>query len=129
LAQVKIYGLKDNLDKIKQKLSETIHSTIVEILSFPKDKKYHRFIALNQDDFIFPDDKSNQYIIIEIMMIKGREVETKKNLIKFLFQNINKDLNISVNDIEICIIESQASNWGFRGMTGDEIQLNYKVKV
>ena len=129
MAQVKIYGLKDNLDKIKQKLSETIHSTIVEILSFPKDKKYHRFIALNQDDFIFPDDKSNQYIIIEIMMIKGREVETKKNLIKFLFQNINKDLNISVNDIEICIIESQASNWGFRGMTGDEIQLNYKVKV
>jgi len=129
LAQIKIYGLKDNLDEIKQKLSQIIHSTIVEILSFPKDKKYHRFISLNQDDFIFPDDKSNQYIIIEIMMIEGREVETKKNLIKSLFQNINKDLNISVSDIEICIIESQASNWGFRGMTGDEIKLNYKVKV
>ena len=129
MAQIKIYGLKDNLDEIKQKLSQIIHSTIVEILSFPKDKKYHRFISLNQDDFIFPDDKSNQYIIIEIMMIEGREVETKKNLIKSLFQNINKDLNISVSDIEICIIESQASNWGFRGMTGDEIKLNYKVKV
>ena len=61
------------------------------------------------------------------MMIEGRETETKKNLIKSLFKNINKDLDISVNDIEICIIESKASNWGFRGMTGDEIQLNYKV--
>jgi hypothetical protein len=47
VSQIKIYGLKDNLDNIKQKLSETIHSTIVEILSFPKDKKYHRFISLD----------------------------------------------------------------------------------
>ena len=129
MSQIKIYGLKDNIDNIKQKLSKTIHSTLVEILSFPKDKKYHRFISLNKEDMIFPDDKSHQYIIIEIMMIEGRETETKKNLIKSLFKNINKDLDISVNDIEICIIESKASNWGFRGMTGDEIQLNYKVGV
>ena len=129
MSQIKIYGLKDNLDNIKQKLSETIHSTIVEILSFPKNKKYHRFISLDKKDMLFPDDKSYQYIIIEIMMIEGRETETKKNLIKSLFKNINKDLNISVDDIEICIIESKASNWGFRGTTGDEIQLNYKVGV
>ncbi len=39
MSQIKIYGLKDNLDKIKPILSETIHSVIVDILSFPKDKK------------------------------------------------------------------------------------------
>ena len=44
MSQVKIYGLKNNLCNIKKKLSETIHSTIVEVLSFSKDKKYHRFI-------------------------------------------------------------------------------------
>lgn len=49
MSQVKIYGLKENLDNIKQKLSETIHSTIVEVLSFPKDKKYHRFISLEKE--------------------------------------------------------------------------------
>ena len=27
------------------------------------------------------------------------------------------------------VIESKASNWGFRGTTGDEIQLNHKVSV
>jgi hypothetical protein len=50
-------------------------------------------------------------------------------LIKSLFKNINRDLDISVNDIEIYIIESKASNWGVRGITGDEIQLNYNVGV
>ena len=129
MAQVKIYGLKISLDKIKNELSNIIHECIVESLSFPKDKKYHRFISLQEDEMIFLDDKSEQYTIIEIMMMEGREVETKKNLIKSLFTNIHKKLNIENNDLEICIIESPASNWGFRGMTGDEIKLNYKVKV
>ena len=40
------------------------------------------------------------------MMIKGREVNTE-NLIKSLFQNINKELKVALNDIEICIIESE----------------------
>jgi phenylpyruvate tautomerase PptA (4-oxalocrotonate tautomerase family) len=129
LAQVKIYGLKTNLTKIKKELSDVIHQCIVEALSFPKDKKYHRFIGLDHDEMIFPDDKSEQYTIIEIMMIEGRTIKTKKELIKLLFTNIKKELHIEYSDIEICIIESPASNWGFRGMTGDEIKLNYEVKI
>lgn len=129
MAQVKIYGLKTSLNKIKNELSNIIHQCIVESLSFPKDKKYHRFISLNEDEMIFPDDKSKQYTIIEIMMMEGRETKTKKDLIKSLFKNITKELNMENNDLEICIIESPASNWGFRGMTGDEIKLNYKVEV
>ncbi len=46
-----------------------------------------------------------------------------------LFTEINEKLNISKTGIEISIIESPASNWGFRGMTGDEVSLNYKIKV
>ena len=129
MAQVKIYGLKDSLGKIKHELSNVIHKCIVDSLSFPKDKKYHRFITFERDEMIFPDDKSEQYTIIEIMMMEGREVETKKDLIKSLFVNNQKELDIENNDLEICIIESPSSNWGFRGMTGDEIKLNYKVKV
>ena len=129
MAQVKIYGLKSNLSKIKNELSDVIHECIVSSLSFPKDKKYHRFITFDKDEMIFPDDKSEQYTIIEIMMMEGREIETKKDLIESLFENIYQELNIENNDLEICIIESPASNWGFRGMTGDEIALNYKVQV
>jgi phenylpyruvate tautomerase PptA (4-oxalocrotonate tautomerase family) len=129
MAQVKIYGLRNNLTKIQNELSETIHNCIVQALSFPKEKKYHRFIKLDKEDMIFPDDKSYEYTIIEINMIEGRATETKKNLIKLLFENIENDLNISSIDIEICIFESPASNWGFRGMTGDEIKLTYEVKV
>lgn len=129
MAQVKIFGLKDHLNSIKKELSDTIHQCVVESLSFPKEKKYHRFIALEEDEMIFPDDKSARYTIIEIMMIEGRSVEAKKNLIKSLFSSIETNLGILPNDLEICIVESPASNWGFRGMTGDEIKLNYQINV
>jgi hypothetical protein len=82
LAQVKIYGLKTSLNKSKSKLSNVIHECIVESLSFPKDKKYHRFISFEKDEMIFPNDKSEQYTIIEIMMMEGRATDTKKELIK-----------------------------------------------
>lgn len=129
MAQIKIYGLKGSLDTIKIKLSEIIHTTIVKELSFPKEKKYHRFIAFDKEDMLFPDNKSENYIIIEILMMQGREIETKKRLINSLFSNIETELGIAKSDIEICIIESPSYNWGFSGMNGDEIKLNYKVDV
>lgn len=91
--------------------------------------KYHRFIALDDDDMIFPDEKRGSYTIIEIMMMSGRSQKTKKLLIQTLFQEIEKEVGIVMNDVEICIVESPAYNWGFRGKCGDEISLNYKVEV
>lgn len=129
MAQVKIYGLKNHLNKVQKDLSNTVHACIVDVLSFPEEKKFQRFIKLDEDDMIFPSDKSEQYTIIEVIMMEGRARETKKKLIKSLFENIEKTLQISPKDIEICILESPASNWGFRGMTGDEITLDYNIKV
>ena len=129
MAQVKIYGRKEALKNIRQRLSDTVHNVIVDILKFPQDKRYHRFIALDEEDMIFPDDKSSSYMIIEIMMMSGRSVETKKTLIRSLFSAIEIQIGIVVNDLEICIIEAPACNWGFRGINGDEIVLNYKVEI
>ncbi len=129
MAQIKIYGLKSTLKSKKESLSSIIHRCIIEALSFPKEKKFQRFIGLDEDEMIFPDDKSEQYIIIEIMMMEGRSVETKKALIKMLFEDIEEGVGITSDDIEIVIVESLPSNWGFRGMTGDEIKLDYDVNV
>ena len=62
-------------------------------------------------------------------MIEGRSVETKRQLIRVLFEHVPKRVGISTTDLEICIQESPVHNWGFRGQLGDEIQLNYRVDV
>lgn len=129
MAQVKIYALRETIDPIRQSLSDVIHSCVVDALSFPPDKRAHRFFPLAREDFIWPDGRTENYTIIELTMIEGRSVEAKKKLIRLLFDRISEQLGISQIDIEICILESPAHNWGFRGMHGDEIQLNYEVEV
>lgn len=129
MAQIKIYGIKEHLNPIKPQLSDVIHGCVVEALQFPQDKRAHRFFPLDKNDMFYPAGRSDAYTIIEISMITGRETETRKKLIRLLFDNIQAQLGISHQDIEICIYEVPACNWGFRGMHGDEIALNYNINV
>ncbi|MEN8136611.1 MAG: tautomerase family protein [Thermodesulfobacteriota bacterium] len=126
---IRIYGIKDKLNPIKAKLSDVINQCMVDALSFPDNKRAHRFIPMDSENYFYPDGRSDSYTVIEISMMEGRSVEAKKELIHLLFQRIEFELGISSNDIEITISESPACNWGFRGVTGDEAKLNYKVNV
>lgn len=129
MAQIKVYGLADKLNPIKAELSNIIHSCAIEILQLTPDKKFQRFFSLDESDFYYPPDRTVNYLIIEISMFEGRSVETKKQLISHLIQNIHEKLNISLTDIEITIFETPKHNWGIRGLPGDELVLNYKVEV
>lgn len=124
-----IYGIKENLNPIKLRLSDVIHGCMRSVLGLPEDKRAHRFIPMNKEDFYYPGGRSDAYIVIEINMMEGREQETKKALIKSLFEQIEKETGILPVDIEITISEQPAHCWGFRGITGDEAKLNYKVNV
>jgi len=84
MAQVKVYGVKERLIPVRERLSATIHECVVD---------------------------------------------ARKKLIRLLFDRIRDDIGIAHQDLEICIHESPAHNWGFRGMHGDEVRLNYKIDV
>ena len=129
MSQIKIYGLGCRLAPIRDQLSNVIHSCVMDALGMPKDKRAHRFIALAKEDFMMPGGRTEAYTIIEISMIEGRTSATKKKLIRLLFDRIQEQIGISHMDLEICIYEIPACNWGFRGMHGDEIELNYKINV
>lgn len=125
-----VYGIKEQLNPIKARLSDAIHESMQSVLGFPEDKRAHRFIPMNKKDFYYPGGRSDAYTVIEINMMAGRKIETQKILIKTLFKNIEAKLSIQPVDIEIIIKEQAPHQWGFRGMTGDEVDdLKYKVNV
>lgn len=129
MVQIKVYGLENHLNPIKEKLSNLIHTCLIEALKIEPGKRFHRFFPLQKADFYYPTDRSEQYLIIEISIFEGRSLETKKNLIRLLIQEINRNFNIPLNDIEITIFETPKSNWGIRGLPGDELILNYQIEV
>lgn len=129
MAQVKVFGLKEELSPIRSELSDAIHSCVIDALAYPPDKRFHRFFPLERENFVHPPDRSDRYTIIEISMFEGRSADAKRALIRLLFERIRQNLGIDPLDIEITLFESPMQNWGLRGMVGDEITLPYSVKV
>ena len=129
MAQIKIYGTASQLNPVKARLSDVIHSCTIDALQYPSDKRAHRFFPLDPSDFYAPAGRTDRYTIIEISMFEGRTVKTKKHLIRLLFERIHAEFGISLQDIEITITETPKHNWGIRGLPGDEAGLNYKVEV
>jgi len=125
-----IYGIKEELNPIKAKLSDVIHGCMQSVLGFPEDKRAHRFIPMDREDFYYPGGRTEAYTVIEINMMTGRQIDTQKKLIKSLFHEIECQLSIPPVDVEVIIKEQATHQWGFRGMTGDEVNdLKYKVNV
>lgn len=126
---IRIYGIRTKLDPIKSQLSDVINACMVEALSFPENKRAHRFFPMDADDFFYPDGRSDAYTVIEISMMEGRSRDARKRLVHLLFGRIESEIGIDPADVEITITEQPRENWGFRGMSGDDAKLNYKLDV
>lgn len=125
-----IYGIKEHLNPIKAQLSDVLQLCLNAEIGLPEDKRVHRIIPMEKEDFYYPTGRSDAYTVIEINMMEGRAIETKKALIKAIFSSIEHELGIAPVDIEITIKEQPAHCWGFRGMTGDEAKdLKYRINV
>lgn len=129
MSQVKIYANEQTIMQYREMLSHAIHQALIEELKYPIEKRFQRFISLKPENFIYPSDRSQHYVIIELSMFTGRSTEAKKRLIQTLSRNIQQYCRINPQDIEITIFETPKENWGIRGQNADELHLNYQVNV
>lgn len=128
MAQVTVYGHKDPLRAKRQILSELIQGALVGELGLPPEKRFQRFVALEDGDFVHPADRTADYTIVEISMFEGRSADRIKALLKALMSGWEK-LKLHPNDLEITVFQTPKHCWGIRGKTGDELSLAYKVEV
>jgi phenylpyruvate tautomerase PptA (4-oxalocrotonate tautomerase family) len=129
MAQVVVYGHRESLTRHRAALSEAIHESVVVALRYPPEKRFHRFVALDSEDFVHPDDRGADYTIIEISMFDGRSESAKRTLIAELFARIEARTGIRPHSVEITITETPRANWGIRGQNGADLQLGYQVKT
>jgi phenylpyruvate tautomerase PptA (4-oxalocrotonate tautomerase family) len=128
MAQIIVYGHRSALVPRIALLSDAIHSAAVSTLHLPIEKRFHRFIPLDPEHFITPQDRSVAYTIIEVSMFEGRSTATKKDFIRQLITNVAA-VGVPPLDVEITITETPRANWGIRGVPADELQLDYSVEV
>ena len=129
MGQIKIFGIRRELHPIKEKVSEIISECMFEAFQFPREKKAHRFMYIDEDSFFYFEGRTAKHTIIEINAFEGRSIQAKKKLYQLLFEKFENQLQITPMDLEITIFETPKHNWGIRGKSGDELSLNYKVTI
>jgi 4-oxalocrotonate tautomerase family enzyme len=129
MAQVVVYARRELLGRHRAALSEAIHEAIMVALEYPPEKKFQRFIALDADDFLYPEDRGADYTIIEISMFEGRTEHAKRALIAELFARIEAATGVAPHSVEITITETPKVNWGIRGLNAEDLSLDYRVEV
>jgi phenylpyruvate tautomerase PptA (4-oxalocrotonate tautomerase family) len=129
MGQIKIFGIKNILHPIRETISTIIQECMFEAFEYPKEKKAHRFIYIEEDSFFYFKERTQKHTIIEINAFEGRSIEAKKKLYQLLFDKFENQLQITPMDLEITIIETPKHNWGIRGKSGDELSLNYKTNI
>jgi len=128
MAQIIVYGHKAALAPRITALSDAIHAAAVTALQLPAEKRFHRFITLDPEQFITPSDRSIDYTIVAVSIFEGRSAATKKDFIRQLISNV-ANIGVTPNDLEITITETPRANSGIRGVPADELLLNYAVEV
>lgn len=129
MAQIIVYGHRESIDRRRTTLSGAIHDAVMSALDYPPEKKFQRFIALSDEDFVHPDDRGADYTIIEISLFEGRSDAAKRALIAELFERIERDAGTPPHSVEVTITETPRVNWGIRGRNAEDLSLGYRVEV
>jgi phenylpyruvate tautomerase PptA (4-oxalocrotonate tautomerase family) len=127
MAQVKVYGNRSVWGERRAEISDALHEALVRTWQLPEDKRFHRFLLLDDGDLVAP--RSEAYLVVEIVCFTGRSRRAKRALVTALYDDVAPRLGLAVEDLEIVILESPRENWGIRGMSGDELALSYRVDV
>ncbi|MGY5765440.1 tautomerase family protein [Brachybacterium sp. DNPG3] len=129
MAQIIVYGHRESIDRRRAALSQAIHDAVMKALDYPPEKRFQRFIALSEEDFIHPEDRGPDYTIIEISLFEGRSDAAKRALIAELFARIERDAGTPPHSVEITLTETPRVNWGIRGSNAEDLALGYRVDV
>lgn len=120
MVQVKCYGHKAALQGNREALSTAVQAALGTAFGVSQAQCVKRFIGLEEGDFVHPDERSEQYTIIEIVCFEGRSSETKRALIRLLYDEIVQRVGIEAADVEIILFEAPASQWGMNGRVAEE---------
>ncbi|MEU6721489.1 tautomerase family protein [Nonomuraea sp. NPDC046802] len=128
MAQVKVYGRRDVWAGKQRRISDLLQECLGSAWKLPSDKRFHRFLLLDPEDMICPQ-RSDRYLIIEVLCFTGRSDDAKRELIRTVYERLAPGLDLPVDDIELTIVEMPKTNWGIRGVPADELSLSYPVNV
>lgn len=100
-------------------VADGVHGAIVGA-GFPEGDRFQKIHLLTKDRFIFdashpnlPRPRSERFVLIEIVISKGRTREFKKDLLMCIIHNLGQGGVAEPKDIMVLFLETDRENWAF----------------
>ncbi|MBC7451932.1 MAG: tautomerase family protein, partial [Cytophagales bacterium] len=58
MGQIKVFGIREFLHPIRVKVSDIVHECVMDAFQYPKEKRAHRFIYIEEDSFFYFDTRT-----------------------------------------------------------------------
>ena len=100
----------------KQAIVDGIHQALVESINMPTDELFNLISEYDEDNFFYDRRfngiaRSDNLVVIEITMRRGRSDGMKKMLYAKIAENLAANAQISPKDIFIFMHENDYSDW------------------
>jgi len=104
----------------KDRLSRAIHDASIAA-GYPEDDLFQRFLSLGPSDLrvdlyypALPKPRSDQMLMIEVMVSSGTDTNRKKGLVAALVEKLG-EAGINPNDIMVFFLETDRTTGSFGG--------------
>lgn len=95
---------------------KSIHDALVSSIDMPAGELFNLVSTYNHDTFYYSRSfngiaRSDNLIVVEIIMRRGRSDAMKRDLYAQIAQRINKSTGTSIKDVMIFTYENDYSDW------------------
>ena len=107
---------KDSSQEQRQAIVDGIHQALVDAIGMPQDELFNLVSEYQPGQFFFSRTfngivRSDQVVVIEITMRRGRSDAMKRELYAKIASNLEKNANVSPKDVFIFTHENDYSDW------------------
>jgi phenylpyruvate tautomerase PptA (4-oxalocrotonate tautomerase family) len=114
----------------KKAVLDAVHRALVDSFKIPEDDRNQRLYELDPEHFEYSAGKTEDCVIVELTVFKGRSLDAKRQLYKAIADNLGQAVGLKRTDVLIVLNEQPLDNWGVRGgVPASEANLGYKIDV
>ncbi|MEK5319952.1 tautomerase family protein [Paenibacillus sp. FSL L8-0644] len=114
----RIVTLEGRSSEAKARIKEVVSQTIVDKLQVPENDRFLIIEEHNRENFNFDPncldiERSDGFLIVQIILNVGKSSEVKKEFYAALAEQLHEQCNIRTEDVFINLIEVTKDNWSY----------------
>jgi phenylpyruvate tautomerase PptA (4-oxalocrotonate tautomerase family) len=111
---------QDTSPQERQRIVESIHRALVDSIGMPEDELFNMVAPYDAQQYWYSRtfngiERSDRAVVIEITLRRGRSDAMKRELYAAIARNLEKNVQVSPNDVFIFMHENDYSDWSVGG--------------